>query len=155
MCKSSEFRHPCTEKPGFHVLTQKHRGPEFQTSNRIHTHFQIHNKKFPESRETESGNSYFASERIRYFRQWETSEFGNSCIDFADSGSLKSESGMSEIPDYFRVSGAAVVQHCTSPTATRIEKWCSRESAVSAVVVCCVYEQGGSSTSTHAHTFPR
>ena len=44
------------------------------------------------------------------------SEFGNSCIDFAHSGHsgfLKSESGMSEIPDYFRLSGA-VVQHCPS-----------------------------------------
>ena len=55
------------------------------------------------------------------FPELEISEFGNSCNDFNDSGHsgiLKSESGMSVIPDYFRISGV-VVQHW-------VYKWVNR-----------------------------
>ena len=54
-------------------------------------------------------------------------ELGNSCIDFADSGHsgfLKSQSGMSEIPDYFRFSGA-VVQHWWELVRFQRSNFCS------------------------------
>ena len=70
-------------------------------------------------------------------------EFGNFCTDFAhsgDSGFLKLESGTSEIPDYFPLSGA-VVQHCrlTKGNLMRVPHICTRCSRQTRMIVLAAH----------------